>query len=121
MGHLYTAILANVATRYAQFKKISSGLCIGTDEHGLKVQQAALLNKKEPHAYCNDLSNAFQELFHRAQVLESGDVFMRTTERRHIENVQSIWVRLSIFIQKRKEYKIILLIGKTTSQRLDLL
>lgn len=32
----------------------------GTDEHGLKVQQAAALAKTDPYAYCTSISNKFQ-------------------------------------------------------------
>ena len=32
----------------------------GTDEHGLKVQQAAELVKKSPYDYCSSMSKNFQ-------------------------------------------------------------
>lgn len=32
----------------------------GTDEHGLKVQQAAELQKKSPYDYCKAMSSSFK-------------------------------------------------------------
>ena len=46
IGHAYTTILADVISRQYKFQKIDSIFLTGLDEHGQKVEQAAI-NKKE--------------------------------------------------------------------------
>lgn len=64
MGHLYTSVIADVISRYA---KLRSGggptyLNTGTDEHGLKIQQAAQAAGVEPKAFCDRISTRFKVL-----------------------------------------------------------
>ena len=66
----------------------------GTDEHGLKIQQAAKRAGKGEQAFCDEVSLRFRELAERAGVGYTD--FVRTTEARHLRAVQYFWVRNSV-------------------------
>ncbi|KAJ3088230.1 methionyl-tRNA synthetase [Quaeritorhiza haematococci] len=66
--------------------------CTGTDEHGLKIQQAAEKNKLSPQLFCDKISSTFKELFSMANV--SYTDYIRTTEDRHYAAVTHLWNRL---------------------------
>lgn len=64
--------------------------CIsGTDEHGLKIQQAAEAAGKDPLTFCTDVSGRFRQLFDSSNV--SYTDYIRTTEPRHHQAVQHFW------------------------------
>lgn len=56
IGHLYTATLADTICRWKAFKGFDARLVSGTDEHGLKVAQAAKNSNLDNMAYCNKVS-----------------------------------------------------------------
>ena len=58
IGHLYTATLADAACRWNNMKynNQNSKLATGTDEHGLKVLQAAQQNNMDAVQYCDKVS-----------------------------------------------------------------
>ena len=61
----------------------------GTDEHGLKIQRAAENKKIETLKFCDEISKTFRNL---SQTLNlSNTDFIRTTEERHKNSVQSLW------------------------------
>lgn len=62
----------------------------GTDEHGLKIQHAAKQNNSTELDYVSHISKMYRDLFALYKV-EYTD-YLRTTEERHIESVQSLWV-----------------------------
>ena len=62
----------------------------GTDEHGLKIQQASLHAKKEPLLFCDQISHSFKEALNKCEI--SYTDYVRTTEQRHKNNVHSFWV-----------------------------
>ncbi len=88
IGHAYTTILADVLARYHRTLGDEVHFLTGTDEHGLKVQQAAQARGKEPQAHCDEYVLRFQELWRRLHI--SNDDFIRTTEERHKAVVQSL-------------------------------
>ncbi|CAG8541928.1 2213_t:CDS:10 [Ambispora leptoticha] len=86
IGHLYSVVLADSIKRYHELKGHNVILSTGTDEHGLKIQQAASANRKSPQEFCDE------DLFNRANI--SYSKFIRTTDERHKEAVQVFWDRL---------------------------
>jgi methionyl-tRNA synthetase len=64
----------------------------GTDEHGLKVQEAAVSKNVSPKSFCDDVSLLFRKLFDDCNV--SYTDYIRTTENRHVEAVEYFWVRI---------------------------
>src|SRR5207237_3759064 len=65
----------------------------GLDEHGQKVQQAALAAGKTPQAYCDELAESWKAFAPKLGL--SNDDFVRTTEPRHKEFVQAILTKLN--------------------------
>ncbi len=92
LGHAYEKVITDVITRARRSLGESAYFLTGTDEHGLKVQQAALREGKTPQAYCDELAGDFQA-FARALGL-ANDEFIRTTEERHKCVVQAILAKL---------------------------
>jgi methionyl-tRNA synthetase len=60
VGHLYTTVIADVIKRWQRLLGCNALLCTGTDEHGMKVQQAAQLADKDPQEFCNEGANSFK-------------------------------------------------------------
>lgn len=76
-------------------------LCIsGTDEHGLKIQQAAEAAGKDPLTFCTDVSERFRHLFSSCNI--SYTDYIRTTEQRHRRAVEHFW---SVLWNKGHIYK----------------
>jgi len=92
VGHLYTMVLADVLKRWQQLHGRPAKLCTGTDEHGMKVQQAAAAAGTEPRAFCNTGANGFKTLANTCQC--SWDTFIRTTDKEHYDAVQYFWQML---------------------------
>jgi methionyl-tRNA synthetase len=62
---------------------------VGTDEHGLKIQQAAAAVHKDPQLLCDENSEKFKRLFNAADIQYSS--FIRTTDKAHITGVEHAW------------------------------
>lgn len=91
IGHLYSTVMADTLARYHRLNGFPALLSVGTDEHGLKVQQAALSAKMTPILFCDSISVKFRELFERADIHGS---FIRTTEKRHDLAVKALWRKI---------------------------
>lgn len=92
IGHLYSALLADALCRHRGLRAPGTPaprLSTGTDEHGLKIQQAAAAAGLAPHALCDRVSAQFRRLFRDAAVAATD--FVRTTEERHRAAVQHFW------------------------------
>ncbi|CAG8475292.1 2461_t:CDS:2, partial [Acaulospora colombiana] len=79
--------------RYYELKGKKVLLSTGTDEHGLKIQQAAIKENKSPQEFCDQVSKRFLELFDTANI--SYTTFVRTTNQRHKETVKYFWNQLT--------------------------
>jgi methionyl-tRNA synthetase len=60
----------------------------GTDEHGLKIQQAADAAGTTPQEFTDSIAPLFQEAWQRLNI--SNDDFIRTTEPRHRAGVEKL-------------------------------
>lgn len=85
-------VLADVIKRWHVFLGRESVLCTGTDEHGMKVQQAATAARSDPGSFCDKTSEVFKTLAARAGL--ANDHFVRTTDQHHIDAVQYAWTVL---------------------------
>tara|TARA_Y100000590_G_scaffold85333_1_gene95370 strand:- start:5388 stop:6926 length:1539 start_codon:yes stop_codon:yes gene_type:complete len=104
MGHAYSSIIADVFARFKRNDKFSVFFLTGTDEHGLKIQNAAKKAGLDPLVYCNQISKVFKELSDKLNL--SNDDFIRTTEKRHYDSVNDLWNKLvksgDIYLSKYK-------------------
>ena len=60
MGHAYSSIIADVFARFKRLDGSNVFFLTGTDEHGLKIQNAAKKENMDPLIYCNKISKTFK-------------------------------------------------------------
>ncbi|KAK1789281.1 hypothetical protein P4O66_015224 [Electrophorus voltai] len=92
IGHVYSAVVADCSHRYKILQGVNSRFATGTDEHGLKIQQAAATTGKDPLTFCTEVSNRFRHVFRRCGI--SYTDYVRTTEDRHRQAVEQFWTVL---------------------------
>ncbi|MFH1838051.1 MAG: methionine--tRNA ligase [Candidatus Kuenenbacteria bacterium] len=100
LGHAYTTIAADVLARYHRLKGDDIFFLIGTDEHGLKIEQKAQKEKKDSQKFCDEIATKFQFLWNALNI--SNDNFIRTTDLKHKNTVQKV---LQILFDKKLIYK----------------
>ncbi len=88
LGHAYTTTVADSLNRFHRLMGEETYFLTGTDEHGDKIVQAAEANGQTPKEYVDTISKLFEDLWPDMNI--SNDDFIRTTQPRHIEVVQSI-------------------------------
>ena len=89
IGHAYEAIAADVIARFQRSQGRDVRFQTGTDEHGLKMAQAARAEGVEPRAFADKMSSLFREMDDRLDI--SYDRFIRTSEEGHHRASQAIW------------------------------
>ncbi len=92
MGHAYEAIATDAIARFHRLQGKDVRFLTGTDEHGLKVAQAARAANIPPKAYVDQMSKAFIDL--DAALGISHDRFIRTTDADNIATSQHLWRRM---------------------------
>ena len=92
LGHAYEKVIADVLARARRSLGEKVFFLTGLDEHGQKVQQAALAEGKNPQEYCDGLAVIWREFARRLGL--SNDDFVRTTDPRHKSVVQTILSKL---------------------------
>src|SRR5215467_13192827 len=88
LGPAYEMVVADVIARARRSLGQEVFFLTGLDEHGQKVQQAAIAEGKSPQAYCDELALVWKTFAARLGLTH--DDFVRTTEPRHKEVVQAI-------------------------------
>jgi methionyl-tRNA synthetase len=89
IGHAYEAIATDAIARFQRLCGRDVFFLTGTDEHGLKMAQAAREKGVSPPALADEMSSMFKEMDERLEI--SFDRFIRTTEARHHEASRAIW------------------------------
>ena len=92
IGHAYEAIAADVIARFQRSQGRDVRFQTGTDEHGLKMAQAARAEGVEPRVFADRMSRLFQEMCDKLNV--SYDRFIRTSEADHYRASQAIWTAM---------------------------
>jgi methionyl-tRNA synthetase len=92
VGHAYEKVIADVIARARRALGEEVFFLTGLDEHGQKVQQAALAEGKSPQDYCDTLAARWREFAARLGL--TNDDFVRTTEPRHKDFVQAVLSKL---------------------------
>lgn len=86
LGHAYTMVATDSFARWHRMLGEDVFFLTGTDEHGLKVAQAAEENGRTPKEWVDLVSQGFVEAWETLGI--TYDDFIRTTEPRHYETVQ---------------------------------
>jgi methionyl-tRNA synthetase len=92
IGHAYEVIAADAIARFHRLDGYDVLFSTGTDEHGLKIQQAATRAGTTPRAFVDGTAARFQAMADRMDC--AYDRFIRTTEPGHYEAAQAIWRRM---------------------------
>ena len=92
IGHAYTSIACDIISRYNKLLGNDVFFLTGTDEHGQKVEKAAVNSNLKPKEFVDKLSLNFINLipFLGCEIND----FIRTTEDRHIKASQELWKQL---------------------------
>jgi len=88
LGHSYTTVVADIFARYYRLLGSDVFYLTGTDEHGLKVQQAAEDEKKDTKEFLDSLVDYTKKVWKDLDI--SYDYFIRTTDKEHKKTVQEI-------------------------------
>ncbi len=85
IGHLYTTLSADVLARFYNLIGEPSYLLSGTDEHAVKVVEAASNNGMSVHEWAATKAAAFARAFGEYNIKVTD--FIRTSEQRHVAEV----------------------------------
>ncbi|MCL2503355.1 MAG: methionine--tRNA ligase [Coriobacteriia bacterium] len=88
LGTAYTTIAADALARYRRLLGDNVFFLTGLDEHGQKVEQAAVEHGIEPQEWCDNLAEKFLGAWELLGI--TNDDFIRTTEPRHVRAVQTL-------------------------------
>ncbi len=89
MGHAYEIVATDAIARFHRLSGRDVTFLTGTDEHGLKIAQAARAAGVAPKSYVDATVEAFQQMAATFQI--SHDRFIRTTDADHIAASQALW------------------------------
>ena len=92
LGHGYEKVIADVIARARRSLGEDVFFLTGSDDHGQKVQQAAIAKGKTPQAFCDELALVWKPFTEKLNLTIND--FVRTTEPRHTTAVQAIFQRL---------------------------
>jgi methionyl-tRNA synthetase len=92
IGHAYTTVTADALARWHRLEGHDTWFLTGTDEHGLKVQRAAADAGRTPQEHADLTSARFRDAWALLDI--RFDDFIRTTEPRHEQVVQSFLQRV---------------------------
>ncbi|HIC4156535.1 TPA: methionine--tRNA ligase [Campylobacter jejuni] len=92
LGHAYTTIIADTLARFYRLQGHETRFLTGTDEHGQKIEEAAKLRNSTPQEYADKISFEFKKLWDEFEI--TYDIYARTTDTRHIEFVQAMFLKM---------------------------
>ncbi len=94
IGHAYEAIATDAIARFQRLSGRDVRFQTGTDEHGLKMAQAAAEKGIEPQELADEMANQFIVMCDKLNILY--DRFIRTTEADHHKASQAIWQAMEV-------------------------
>ena len=93
IGHAYEKIATDAIARFNRLDGFDVRFLTGTDEHGLKMAEAAAAEGIPTAQLASRNSDVFQRLYDRLNI--SFDRFIRTTDADHLEASKVIWQRMN--------------------------
>jgi len=88
LGTAYEKIAADVIARYKRMAGFDVHFVMGNDEHSQNVFKKAREAGLDPLAYCDQMEHEFRQVWRRLNL--SFDDFIRTTQPRHRQAVQTL-------------------------------
>ncbi len=92
VGHAYEYIATDAIARFKRLDGYDVRFLTGTDEHGLKMAQAAAAEGMSPRELAQRNSDVFERLQVKLNI--SFDRFIRTTDADHHRASKAIWQRM---------------------------
>src|SRR3989442_1479561 len=92
VGHTYEIVACDVIARYHRLLGEKVFFLTGTDEHSQNVARAAAEEGISPQEWTDRIVPRWKEVFEG--LLITNDDFIRTSEQRHVERVQTFVQRL---------------------------
>jgi methionyl-tRNA synthetase len=92
IGSTYTTVVADALARFYRQRGVPTVFQTGTDEHGEKIAEAAAAAGVTPREFVDGVAATFQSTWDSCNI--SYDHFVRTSDPRHIEFVQTVLARL---------------------------
>lgn len=92
VGHTYCTVMADAMARFKRLCGYDVHFLTGTDEHGQKIETLAEAKGVSPQAYVDEVVDGIKKLWKTMEI--SYDDFIRTTEPRHVERVQKIFMKM---------------------------
>jgi len=92
VGHAYTTVISDAIARYKRLQGYDVCFLTGTDEHGQKVERKALAAGKSPKDFVDGIVSEIKDIWALLDI--SYDVFIRTTDDYHVEQVKRIFSKL---------------------------
>ena len=92
IGHTYCTVMADAMARFKRATGYDVRFQTGTDEHGQKIQTIAIEKGVTPQEYVDEVVAGIKDLWATMEI--SYDDFIRTTEPRHKERVQKIFMEM---------------------------
>jgi methionyl-tRNA synthetase len=93
IGHAYEVIATDWLARFARADGRDTWFMTGTDEHGLKIAQAARTENVPPQQYVDMMVQYFKDMCTTLDI--SHDRFIRTTDADHKAVCQALWQKLA--------------------------
>ena len=95
MGHALEFIRADAIARYKKLIGDEVYFNTGTDEHGMKIYERALLEKKSPQEFVDENFLKFKESVKIFGMDTEILHFVRTTDERHVNAAQTFWKKVN--------------------------
>jgi len=92
IGHAYEKIATDAVARFNRLDGFDVRFLTGTDEHGLKMAEAAAVEGLPTAQLARRNSDVFQRLYDKLNL--SYDRFIRTTDTDHVAASNAIWRRM---------------------------
>jgi methionyl-tRNA synthetase len=92
IGHAYTTVACDVLARYKRARGYDVFYLTGTDEHGQKVEKAALAKGETPLELADRVVKRFQALWEKLNISHTD--FIRTSQERHKKGVHYLFRKL---------------------------
>ncbi|HMN96496.1 MAG TPA: methionine--tRNA ligase [Phycisphaerales bacterium] len=92
IGHAYTTTVCDVYARAMRSLGHEVFFLTGTDEHGVKVEKSAREHGLEPQEWADRNAATFQQILATFEL--TNDDFIRTTQARHVVQVQAFVAEL---------------------------
>ncbi|TYP00120.1 methionyl-tRNA synthetase [Geothermobacter ehrlichii] len=89
IGHAYTTVACDVLARYKKARGYQVFYLTGTDEHGQKVEKAAIAQGETPLELADRVMQRFQSLWEKLNIANTD--FIRTSQERHKKGVRRLF------------------------------